>query len=256
MKRADVILLLSFVLCAGIVVVFGVPDIIPYSDGSLGKLVAETVPRFAVAIFLLVLMATRGCAETFKPTWSVRHLLWSIPCFLVAIVNFPFGALIRGAAVIVRTDLLWLFLLKCVAIALLEEIFFRALLLPLFMERLAKRRRVVLVSILSTSALFALVHLFNIFFGAGIGETMLQVGYTFLIGCILAVMLLKTKNIWLCIVVHAQFDIGGTIVTDLGNGVFQDMSFWILTAVVGLICAVHILFSLKQISAEYTADRK
>lgn len=255
MKKTDALLLVFFVICAGIAVTFGLPDLIPYSDRTIGGLVEDTVPRFAVSLFLIVLMVTKGYTEVFKPQWRGIHLLWGIPCFLVAIVNFPFSALIRGAAVIERVDLLWLFVLKCIAIALLEEIFFRALLLPLFMDRFAKNRYFVFISVLGSSVLFALMHLFNLFFGAGVGETMLQVGYTFLIGCMLAVMMLRTENIWLCVIVHAVFDVGGTIVTDLGNGPFQDMTFWILTIVAGLLCAVHILLSLKRIVAESKADK-
>lgn len=255
MKKADALLLVLFVICVGITLVFGLPNLITYSDITLGKLIEDTVPRLAISLFLIVLMITKGYAETFKPKWCGMHLLWSIPCFLVAIVNFPFGTLICGTAVIERVDMLWLFLLKCIAIALVEELFFRALLLPFFMERFEKNKYCTLISVFGTSVLFALIHLINLFFGAGVGETMLQVGYTFLIGCMLAVMMLKTKNIWLCVIVHAVFDVGGMIVTDLGSGPFQDTLFWILTAVVGLLCTVHILLSLKRIVAESKENR-
>lgn len=250
MKKSDARFLIALVLCLAIAVIFGIPNLIPYSDEALGDLIADTVPRFAVGLFLVALMVTRGYGETFKTKWSGKNFLWSIPCFLVAIVNFPFTALINGAAVIERFDLLWLFLLKCAAIALLEEVFFRALLLPFILERFAKNKYAIFISVISTSALFALMHLINLFFGAGFGATMLQVGYTFLFGCMLAVMQIKTKNIWLSIIVHALFDIGGTIVTDLGRGFFQDTTFWILTAAAGILCTVHIIITLQKMSKE------
>ena len=256
MKKTDVLLLVVFVICAGIAVAFGLPNLIPYSDKALGNLVKDTVPRLAICIFMVVLIVTRGYARTFKPKWRAPLLLWCLPCFLVAIVNFPFSALIRGEAVIARVDLLWLFLLKCIAIALLEEIFFRALILPLFMERFANSRFRVLIAVLGSSALFAIIHLINLFSGAGVGETFMQVGYTFLLGCMLAVMMLKTGNIWLCVIVHSLFDVGGMIVSDLGGGPFQDTAFWILTAVAGLLCAVHIVLSLIRIIADYKADKR
>ena len=254
MKKTDALLIGIFAICAGIAVVFGLPNLIPYSDKALGNLVQDTVPRLSICIFLVVLLALRGYASVLKPKWRRSHLLWSIPCLLVAVANFPFGALISGEAVIERWGLIWIFALKCIAIALLEEIFFRAIVLPFFMERFANNRYRVLISVLGSSSLFALMHLINLFFGAGIGETMLQVGYTFLLGCMLAVMMLKTKNIWLCVIVHALFDFGGNIVTDLGRGSFQDVTFWILTAVAGLICTVHIILSLKQIISEKEED--
>ena len=255
MKKSEALLLVLFVICAGIAIVFGLPNLIPYSDRALGDLVKETVPRLSICIFLIVLTVVRGYAAIFKPKWGRGNLLWSIPCLLVAIVNFPFGALIGGEAVISRWDLLWIFCLKCIAIALLEEIFFRALLLPLFMQRFANNRYRALISVLCSSVLFALLHLLNLFFGAGVGETMLQVGYTFLLGCMLAVMMLRTKNIWLCVIVHALFDFGGTIVIDLGSGPFQEISFWVLTAVAGAVCAVHIILSLIKIISEDREDK-
>ena len=249
-KKADVMLISALILCLAITVIFGIPGIIPYTDEKLGNLLADALPRLAVSMFLIVLMISRGYSESFKPQWKSKHLIWSIPCFSVAIVNFPFTALLGGKAVIQRWDLLWLFIIKCAAIALIEEIFFRALLVPLFMTRFEKNRHRVLICVICTSALFALMHLVNLFFGAGIGATAMQVGYTFLIGCMLAVMLIRTKNIWLCVGVHFLFDIGGTIVTDIGSGPFQDTVFWILTAVAGVLCAVHIILSLVRMIKE------
>lgn len=250
MKKSDALLLMALVLCLAIAVIFGIPNIISYSDETLGNLIADTVPRLAVGIFLVALMSERGYSKTFKVKWRGKHLLWSIPCFLVATVNFPFTALMKGTAVIERIDLLWLFVLKCAAIALLEETFFRALLLPVFAERFAKNKYGMFLSVISTSVLFALMHLINLLFGAGVGATILQVGYTFLIGCMLAVMQLKTKNVWLCVIVHALFDFGGTIVTDLGRGSFQDTAFWILTAAAGILCTVHIIMTLQRMSKD------
>ena len=250
MKKSDLWLIAPFVVCIGLAIVFGVPDIIPYKDETLGRLLSDTVPRLAVGAFLIPLMCIKGFGSIFKPKWEWKHLLWSIPCFLVAIVNFPFTALICGEAVITHIKLLALFILKCISIAVLEEVFFRALLVPIFMKRFNKNRYGVLITVVVTSALFALMHLINLFFGAGAGETFLQVGYTFLIGCMFAIMLLRTKNIWLCILVHAVFDIGGTIVTDLGSGAFQDLTFWILTAVAGVICLVHCVFALIKLQKD------
>lgn len=255
MKKTDALLILLFVVCLGIAVAFGIPNIIPYPDLALGSLIEGTVPRLSVSVFLIVLITVKGNAGTLKPKLRGMHLVWSIPCFLVAVVNFPFSALIGGEAVIERVDLLWLFLIKCLAIALFEEIFFRAILLPLFAEWFAKSRGCVLISVLCSSAAFALVHIFNLFFGAGLGETALQVGYTFLLGCMLAVMMLRTGNIWLCVAVHALFDVGGSIVYDLGSGSFQDLIFWILTAVAGLLCAVHIILSLIRIIRQRGAEK-
>lgn len=238
-----------FIVCAVTVIIFEIPDLIVFGDKTLGALVSATVPRIAVAAFLCVLLMAYGYGETLKPVRKgfLKRLVWTLPCFLVAFANFPYSALISGSAQITRTDLIWLFIIKCLSIALMEELFFRVTLVSLFKELFEKRRFCILLTVVLSSAVFALTHLINLFYGAGAGATFLQVGYTFLIGCMLAVTLIYTKNVWLCVAVHTLFDIGGLIVGDLGTGAFQDTVFWVLTAVFGVICAAHIIYTLIRI---------
>ncbi len=241
MSRRNVLLIVLFVPCLALIVLFGF-DILPIESEIWRNLLRETVPRLAAGGFLCLFMVMKGYGKVFLPKWKGVHLLWAIPCFAVAAANFPFSALISGSAVIDRIDLLWLFLLKCFGIALLEESFFRALLVPILRGEKGRDLFAVLVS----AALFAAMHLINLFSG-NVGAVFLQVGYTFLLGCMFAVMLLKTENVWLCILTHFLFDIGGTIVTDLGHGPFQDTVFWVLTAVVGVLCAVHIVLTFLRL---------
>lgn len=241
MKRSDVFLLVLLVPCAAAVILFGF-GLLPFFDEVLKSLLRETVPRLAAGIYLLVFMCLKGFSESFRPKWKPLHLLWALPCLAVATVNFPFSALISGKAAIDRGDLLWLFLLKCFGIALLEESFFRALLVPLFKEKKGN-----LFAVLVSAALFGAMHLFNLISGNA-GAVFLQVGYTFLLGCMFAVMLLYTGNVWLCILVHFLFDVGGTIVADLGHGPVWDTPFWILTAAAGILCAVHIAVTFVRLN--------
>lgn len=238
MKRCDILLIVLFVPCAALIVLFGF-DIFPIADATLLRLLRETVPRLAAGGYLLLLLCLKGLGESFRPKWRPMHLVWALPCLAVAVVNFPFSALLSGKAAVDRADLLLLFLLDCFAIALLEESFFRVLLVPL----LKGERRGDLFAILISSALFGAMHLINLVSG-NVGAVFLQVGYTFLLGCMLAVTLLHTGNAWLCILVHFVFDIGGTLIPELGHGPFQDLTFWILTAVFGVLCAAHIIVTL------------
>ena len=100
---------------------------------------------------------------------------------------------------------------------------------------------------ISIHPLLGLLHLFNLFAGASVGATFLQVGYSFLIGAMLSAVLIKTDNLWLCVLLHAGFDFGGSIITELGTGIFQDLWFWIFTAFAGVLCLAHVLgFLIKQ----------
>lgn len=237
MKRRNILLLVLLLPCLALVILFGF-DLLPIPDEALKGLLNEAVPRLAAGAYLVFFMILEGYGAPFTAKWKPIHLLWAIPCLAVAVVNFPFSALIGGKAVLDRADLLWLFLLKCLGVALLEESFFRALLVPLL--RGDKERD--LFAVLLSAALFGATHLFNLISG-NVGAVLLQVGYTFLLGCMFAVMLLYTGNVWLCVLVHFLFDIGGTLIPDLGHGPFQDTLFWILTGVIGVLCAVHILLT-------------
>lgn len=250
MKRRKIVAAVLFVLCTATVILCSFPAIFPW-EKRLVDLLCETASRLAVALFLLALL----WGNLRPPRKGLgRALLWSLPCFAVALANFPYSALLAGTARVGRPDLLWLFLLKCLSVALMEELFFRAMLLPLLHETLQKRRGGLLGALLLSSALFALMHLFNLFFGANWGATALQVGYTFLLGLMFGVTYCRTKNIWLCVAVHALFDVGGLLVADLGSGAPQDAVFWVLTAVAGVLCALHIAISAYRLQKQEDAQ--
>lgn len=251
-------LFVLFLCSVAVTVLLSFPELFSFGDDTFFKLFSETVPRFAVSVFLFAMLFTteeyrRGVIPGRKG--ALRALLWSIPCFFVALVNFPYTALASGSARILRTDLLWLFLAKCLSVALLEELFFRALLVPFVRVRM-KGNLAAGLTVLITAVVFGLSHLINLFFGGGVLPTLLQTGYTFLLGCMFAVMFLKTGNVWLCVLVHFIFDVGGVIVTDLGSGPFQDTVFWILTVAAGLICAVHIACTIFRIMKAEAAPRE
>ena len=94
--------------------------------------------------------------------------------------------------------------------------------------------------VLLSSALFGLTHLLNLFSGAAVGATALQVGYSFLIGCMLAVVYLHTGSLCGCIFLHAVYNFGGMLVPTLGQGAFADI--WNLPTV--LITAVLAVFAI------------
>lgn len=243
MKR-NVLLLVLLVPTLALIVLFGF-DLLPIKDDACGALLRDGVPRLAAGLYLVLFLCLKGYGGPFRPKFRLLHFLWAIPCLAVAAVNFPFSALISGQAVIERADLLPLYLMKCLGIALLEESFFRGLLVPLL------QKRGNLFAVLVSAALFAAMHLLNLIAG-NYGAVLLQVGYTFLLGCMFAVMLLFTGNVWLGVLVHFLFDVGGNIVTDLGSGPFQDAVFWGLTAAAGVLCAVHIAITFVRMKKSKT----
>jgi len=228
------------------------PGITP--DETANVLIYDSLPRIVLGATVIYFMAVYGYSDVMKVRkGSIPFsLLWSLPCLLVAAANFPFSALITGSAVIDRTDMIWLTALKCAAIGLMEELLFRGLIHSVIKKRLENKKYRLFFAVFISSLVFSLWHLVNLFGGAGVGATFMQVGYSFLIGFMLAVTLEKTGNIWICVFIHAAFNFGGTLVTDLGSGEFQDRAFWIITVASAIICAVHVLITLAVLTKKDT----
>lgn len=155
--------------------------------------------------------------------------------FLVALNNFPWIALVSGRAQITAApEALALFALGCLGIGVFEELLFRGFLLPLLLDRLPQTRGGRLWAVLLSSAVFGLVHLLNLFGGNDPMATLLQVGYSFLVGAAAAVLLLLTGNIVAPVLFHTLYDIGGRLISACGTGGIWDTPTVILTAAVAV----------------------
>lgn len=171
-------------------------------------------------------------------------LLWCLPCLAVALANFPYSALILNSAKVDYPALIPLFLVSCVLTGVFEELLFRGIFQDVIADLVKKKKYADILTVLFTSLLFGVWHLLNLLAGAGIGATLLQAGYSFLIGAMLSCTLMRTGNIWICAALHALFNVGGLLVPTLGSGAFQDTCFWCLTAICGIICAAHVIYYL------------
>lgn len=250
MKRTRKILPITGMVCAlAAIVLFGLPFPVLLQDGTADTLLKGALVRTGMIAFVVFLALFSGQKSLFRFEGKTlpRALLWGIPCLLVAIVNFPFSALLTGGAKVIRPDLLPLYAFYILTVGVSEEFLFRGIFHTFCKEALARRKNGYLSAVLLSSAIFGLIHLFNLCSGANVGATFLQVGYSFLIGAMLAVTYDKTGNLWLCAVLHSLFDFGGLLILSLGEGNAQDAVFWILTVVVGVLCGVHILLTaLKE----------
>lgn len=247
-RTKTILIFAALIVAAAVLILFERADFRLCADGRADRLWKDTIPRFTAGAAAGLVACLAGYGKLFAPErkGAGRALIWCLPPLAVAIVNFPFSALASGAAVVERNDLLWLFALKCISIGLMEELLFRGILFPVIGEMLGKRRYGGLIAAAISSAVFALYHLFNLLAGADVGATFLQVGYSFLTGGMFAAVLLRTRNLWACVGLHALFDFGGLLITDLGSGSVHDAIFWVLTAVAALICLIHVLFYLYR----------
>lgn len=255
MRRWNLVLtILLFILSVLCYIFFEARPITVLEDPLANKFLCGFIARMGIGLlFLWLLYQSAGRRLLLFNRSFTRVLVWSLPCFMVALVNFPYTALINGTASISRTDLIGLYILYVFGIALMEELVFRGVLFMLFEDIFRNNRHKPLLTVLVTSGIFSLFHLTNLFVGADIGYTLLQCLYTFLIGAMLAVVMLKGHNLWLAIIIHLLFDFGGLLIIHIGSGDPWDLTFWILTIVSGVLCAGHIIYSLIKLEKDYVS---
>ena len=245
MKKNKIILIIFLVIAMTATIVFSLPQIVLVADEIKNTLLKELFSRLILAAFVIYLIIY-GKFVSLKPDFKNigKHLLWMIPCFFVALANFPFSALISGRAVVERQDLIYLLVINCILIAIIEDFFFQGILRSIVEDYFKNTKHRVFFVILVVSTIFALSHLLNLLSGASIGATILQVGYTFLMGGLFSTIKTKTNDIWLIVIIHTMFDVGGTLINKLGTGVFQDKLFWIFTITFGIIAGIYILINI------------
>ena len=258
MKKWNLIItFLLFVLGVLCFIFFDVRPVKILADPIENKLLCGFLSRIGLSVLFawLIYQSSGIKIFAFKRDFPIV-LLWSLPCFMVALVNFPYSALIQGTASI-NTKLLGLYILYVVGIALLEELVFRGVILFVVEDLLRGKNHKPLLTTLICSLIFSLFHLTNLLppVSSDIGSVLLQCLYTFLIGGMLAVTMLKGRNIWLCVLIHALFDFGGLIINEIGEGSPWDMVFWIMTIVSAILCAGHILMTLLKLEKDYYASR-
>ena len=227
-------------------VLFEIQGKILTTDEIVNGMLGETIYQLSIGvlfIWLIYIMGDRSYLFLNKTT--KKKLLWALPCLMVCLVNFPWAGLFTGNVSVTGTRYIPLYILYVVSIALVEELVFRGVLLNIVFRYTRRSKLPYLLAVLISSAIFATFHLFNLFVVFDpIGVT-LQVGYTFLIGCMFAVIQIKMGSVWYCVLFHALFNFGGMFTFfGVAEGYQWDTVFWILTIVSGLLCAGHIVVTL------------
>ncbi len=223
-----------------------------YSADPLRQTLTEaTVYRLLGAVIFLMLSFYLGMRLWNRPARGTCFVL--LPALAVVVNNFPFWGLLSGQAQVVHTDLLPLFLVDCLFIGMFEELAFRGVLFLAILEKRRSTRRQIFWTTVISSELFGLVHLANLLEGGG-PAVILQVGYSFLIGGMCAIVLLKSGNLIFSILLHTVFDIGGRLIDTLGEGRIWNLPTVVVTAVLGVAVAAWLLYALLHIDPQ-TTDR-
>ncbi|MDD4987580.1 MAG: CPBP family intramembrane metalloprotease [Candidatus Izemoplasmatales bacterium] len=223
-----------------------------FEDPLSPILIRDTSIRMLIGFVLIIAMVAMGYPLFAKPLVSGgRILLIIIPALIVAINNFPISAYFEERAILSEpSHTLILFALECLSIGFLEEVVFRGIILIALLDRAPQTKSGRLLAIIGSAAIFGLVHLFNLTSGAGIQATFLQVGYSFLMGAMWAVVYIATKNLFFPIMLHALYNFAGQVFLRLGTVTNQfDTVTILVTVAIALLTIgfyVHIFLRLRS----------
>lgn len=216
----------------------GTPPVTALTDGIITRALGSVVAVVAVK---------KSGYKVFNKS-TVKAIIAILPCFLAVACNPPLIGLITGDAALSYSGTtlflyILLFIAECLLVGVFEELLFRGILFPAVEERLKEKKRGRFFAAIISAAIFALVHLFNLFTASPIAVLM-QVGYSFLLGGACCFTFLKTENILYCVLLHASFNFCGGLTDTLGYGGWGGVPSYVLSAVVCVLVAVYVLFAL------------
>lgn len=248
--RRTVALIMTFAAMA-VLLYFELGKPVLSEDETLQRLYTMTATRGLGAATFLSILVSLGyrVMNPFRKPFG-KAILFCIPAILVVVNNLPILSLLQGTAWLVQGDawhILW-FALECLAIGLFEEAAFRGVALLLIAEKRHDTKWGLFKSILLSSAVFGVIHLINILAGSSPGAVIMQIGYSFLIGAMCSVVLLKTANLWLCVILHAVYDFCGLLVPTLGDGALWNTPTIIFTAVLAVATTVFYVVSFLRLN--------
>lgn len=219
------------------------------AEKGLTDCVDITVSRAVGSIVSLTILAYLGY-KILNPLRKPfgRSLLFCLPAMCVVVNNLPIYPLISGQATV--TAPWWRVLLlaaECLMVGLFEETFFRGIVFVSFLKNRRESAPKRFLAIVFSSAVFGVVHLVNIFLGASPGAVILQIGYSFLIGAMCSVVLMKTSNLWLCVLLHAVYNFCGALVPNLGKGTIWEPITVTVTVIIALATFAYMVIAFFKI---------
>lgn len=123
---------------------------------------------------------------------ELKNLLYFIPMVIISLVNLGFGIYINYS-----WQQILLISIAMLGVGFSEEILFRGFLMKAIMNKNPK------AAILFPSIIFGIIHMTNLFSGANIVMTTLQVIYATFFALMCSMFFYKTNNIIPCIICHS-----------------------------------------------------
>ena len=146
---------------------------------------------FSVGLIILMIILKRTAYYGLTKLTNLKKYLYFIPLVLIVSVNLWNGININNS----KTEIVF-YILNMINIGFIEEIIFRGFLFKMMARDNIKSAIVV------SSITFGIGHIINLFNGADLVPTLLQVCYAMAIGYLFVTIFYKSKSLIPCIITH------------------------------------------------------
>ena len=223
---------------------------ITYTDNPIHNAYISKIIQQGLGVIAVTLLLKHLNVKLFG---APQNLIYLLPCLVIAIDNFQWSSFLTGKMELVHAEPIdiTLFGLYCFSVGMFEECIFRGVIFSILASRFSKDQKGFWSTYLFSSGVFAIAHLFN---GLSFG-TILQVGYTFLTGGLFGFVLIKTKNLLCCGLIHAIYNFCGLLFETpermgLGSGVVFDLGTVLTMLIVSICIGLFVLVSVYKYSEE------
>jgi len=147
---------------------------------------------FSIGLIILMIMLKRTSYYGLTKVKSSKKYLYFIPLILIVSINLWNGININNST----TEIIF-YILNMINIGFIEEIIFRG-----FLFKMMSRDNIK-TAIIVSSVTFGIGHIINLFNGADLIPTLMQVCYAISIGYLFVTIFHKSKSLVPCIITHS-----------------------------------------------------
>jgi len=146
---------------------------------------------FSMALIILIILLKRATYYGLTKVTKLKEYFYFIPLFLIVSVNLWNGVNIKNS-----TSEIIFHILTMINIGFIEEIIFRGFLFKMIAKDNIKS------AIIVSAITFGIGHIINLFNGAALIPTLMQICYASSIGYLFVIIFYKSKSLIPCIVTH------------------------------------------------------
>jgi len=165
---------------------------------------------FSIVLVILMIVLKRSKYYGLTKVTNLKKYLYFIPLVLIVSVNLWNGININNS-----TSEIIFYIINMINIGFIEEIIFRGFLFKMIAKDSVKS------AIIISAITFGIGHIINLFNGADLVPTVLQIGYAMSIGYLFAIIFYKSGSLIPCIITHSLvnslsiFNVGSSYISSI-----------------------------------------